>query len=55
MLHPARLGVDLLVLFLAYRNNLSSLIKYDETRTRGSLIDRSYVHSELVEGQNKGT
>jgi hypothetical protein len=49
------LGIDLFVLFLAYRNNLASLIKDDKTGTRRALINGSYVHSQLVESQNIGT
>src|SRR5262249_54918483 len=39
VLHPSRIGVNLLVLLLADRHHMSRAVKYDESRTGCSLID----------------
>ena len=39
MFHPTRLFKYLFMLFLSDRNAIPSIVEYDETRTRGSLIN----------------
>jgi hypothetical protein len=43
MLDPARLRIDLLVLFLRAADDFTGTIENDETRTRRALINRADV------------